>query len=108
MDSGPLYPLRFAPIFKSMLWGGRRLAELLPGAPGGVPLGEAWVLSDQGDSLSVVAEGPLRGRTLRELLASAGERLLGRPVPPGGRFPLLCKFLDARDNLSVQVHPCDV
>lgn len=102
----PLYPLRFVPIFKSMLWGGRRLAELLPGAPADGPLGEAWVLSDHGDSPSAVADGPLRGRKLRELLAVAGERLMGGA---GHRqFPLLCKFLDARDNLSVQVHPCDV
>jgi mannose-6-phosphate isomerase len=108
MDDVPLYPLRFDPIFRPMIWGGRRLAELLPGAPrDGQPIGEAWVLSDQGDSSSVVSEGPLRGRTLRELMERAGTRLLGRIVPRTGRFPLLLKFLDARANLSVQVHPDD-
>jgi mannose-6-phosphate isomerase len=108
MDDVRLYPLRFDPIFRPMIWGGRRLAEFLPGAPESEqPIGEAWVLSDQGDSASVVTEGPLRGRTLRELMGRAGARLLGRSIPRNGRFPLLLKFLDARANLSVQVHPND-
>jgi mannose-6-phosphate isomerase len=104
-----LYPLPFAPLFKSMLWGGRRLAEFLPGAPGDGPLGEAWVLSDVRDHHSPVADGPHRGRTLRDLLAHPDGlgAILGDRRTDDGRFPLLLKFIDARDHLSVQVHPDD-
>lgn len=101
----PLYPLRFEPIYKSALWGGRRLGELLEQPlPGDDPIGEAWVLSDQGHNCSRIAEGPLQGRTLRELLESDADRILGRDE---NRFPLLLKFIDARQALSVQVHPDD-
>ena len=64
----PLYPLRFAPIFKPAIWGGRKLADMFAGAPADGPTGEAWVLSDQGDNVSVVVDGPLRGTTLRQLM----------------------------------------
>jgi len=108
MDDVSLYPLRFEPIFKPTLWGGRRLAEVLRRPlPGSDPIGEAWVLSDQGDQPSRVAAGPFRGQTLRQLLEQAAPRLLGPHFPAGSRFPLLLKFLDARDTLSVQVHPDD-
>ncbi|MCS6850597.1 MAG: class I mannose-6-phosphate isomerase [Gemmataceae bacterium] len=101
----PLYPLRFEPIFKPNLWGGRQLGQLLGRPlPDDGPYGEAWVLSDQDGSLSRIAEGPLRGQTLRQLLADVGERLLGRRET---RFPLLLKLIDAREALSVQVHPDD-
>ena len=102
-----LYPLRFEPIFKTALWGGARLRPFLGAPDANEPTGEAWVLSDQGDSLSVVADGPLRGATLRDLMEQIPQRLLGRPPEAHGRFPLLCKFLDARQPLSVQVHPND-
>lgn len=106
MQDVPLYPLRFEPIFKPTIWGGRRLGELLRRPlPGTDPVGEAWVLSDQGELPSRVAEGPLQGHTLRQLMERIGPRLLGRHA--GDRFPLLLKFLDARDTLSVQVHPHD-
>ncbi|MFN4259240.1 MAG: type I phosphomannose isomerase catalytic subunit [Gemmataceae bacterium] len=109
MSQQPLYPLRFEPIFKSALWGGQRLAEWFgPDVAGGDQVAEAWVLSDQGENLSRVAEGPLRGRTLRELLDQTPERILGRSaLTPARRFPLLLKFIDARQVLSVQVHPHD-
>ena len=102
----PLYPLAFDTIFKSALWGGRRLAAFFPTAPSDGPLSEAWVLSDQGESISRVANGPLARTTLRELQRTRGRELLGRA---GDRteFPLLLKFIDARDHLSVQVHPDD-
>lgn len=107
MEIPPLYPLRFAPIFKSALWGGRRLADFVRGAqPPAGPVGEAWVLSDHGRQVSVVADGPLAGTPLRDLLTRSASRLIGRPAPRLG-FPLLLKFLDARDDLSVQVHPDD-
>src|SRR5271165_4177412 len=106
MEDVPLYPLRFEPIFMPRLWGGRRLGEMLRRPlPGTDPVGEAWVLSDQGELPSRVADGPLRGHTLRQLMERIAPRVLGRRA--GDRFPLLLKFLDARDTLSVQVHPDD-
>lgn len=104
----PLYPLRFEPICKSALWGGQRLSDWFgPGTSPDAPLAEAWVLSDQGENLSRVGEGPLKGQTLRQLIEQAGHRLLGRANQPGRRFPLLLKFIDAQQSLSVQVHPAD-
>src|SRR5437868_6541616 len=100
-----LYPLRFVPIFKDYLWGGRRLADWLPGAPADGPVAEAWLVSDEEAHPSVVADGPLRGLSLRHLTARFGGRVFGRPA--NGRFPLLLKFLDAKSALSVQVHPTD-
>ena len=103
----PAYPLRFAPIFKSMLWGGRRLPELLRATAAAGPIGEAWVLSDVEGQESTVRNGPLAGRTLRDVIAADPAAIFGRHVPPDGRFPLLLKFIDARQELSVQVHPND-
>ena len=104
-----LPPLTFEPIFKSMLWGGRRLPGFLGRpAPTPDPVGEAWVLSDVDGSLSTVAAGPFAGRTLRSLIAEFPRELFGVAVPADGRFPLLLKFIDAKQELSVQVHPCDV
>ncbi len=104
----PLYPLRFEPIYQYRLWGGRRLADVLTAPlPGDGPIGEAWLLSDRDDHPSVVANGPLKGQTIGQLLAQSPERLLGKLAPRFRRFPLLLKFLDARDTLSVQVHPSD-
>jgi mannose-6-phosphate isomerase len=108
MSRPALYPLRFEPIFKSMLWGGRRLPGFLNRPhPTSDPIGEAWVLSDVDGHSSRVAEGPLAGATLRELLAADAARVLGKSRPVNGRFPLLLKFIDARQELSVQVHPND-
>lgn len=103
-----LYPLTFEPLFKNMLWGGRRLPAFLGRpAPHDDPIGEAWVLSDVEGNASVVANGPLAGRTLRELIAERRVDILGTADAPDGRFPLLLKFIDARQELSVQVHPDD-
>jgi mannose-6-phosphate isomerase len=108
MTRPDLYPLRFEPIFKHNLWGGRRLpAFLRRQAPSADPVGEAWVLSDVDGSLSTVADGPLAGVTLREILAADPRRVLGDAPAPNGRFPLLLKYIDARQELSVQVHPND-
>jgi mannose-6-phosphate isomerase len=108
MTRPALYPLRFEPIFKSMLWGGRRLPAFLNRPhPADEPVGEAWVLSDVDGSPSRVADGLLAGATLRELLAIHPEGVLGPAGPANGRFPLLLKFIDARQELSVQVHPND-
>jgi mannose-6-phosphate isomerase len=108
MSQTRLYPLRFEPIYQYRLWGGRRLASLLSASlPGSGPIGEAWLLSDRSDHPSVVTNGPLQGRTLGQLLEQWPKQLLGKLSGRFRRFPLLLKFLDVLDTLSVQVHPAD-
>ena len=108
MSPIPLYPLRFEPIYQYRLWGGRRLAELLSAPlPSDGPIGEAWVLSDRDDHQSLVANGPLKGQTIGRLMEQYRAQLMGKLAPRFRRFPLLLKFLDAREMLSVQVHPSD-
>lgn len=107
----PLYPLRFAPILRERVWGGRRLAAFGKDLPSSGSIGESWEVSDLAssvaeDAVSFIANGPWRGRTLHEVLLDQPEELLGRTArSQHGRFPLLIKFLDASENLSVQVHP---
>ncbi len=108
MDRIPLYPMRFEPIYQYRLWGGRRLADLLTAPlPDDEPIGEAWVLSDRADHPSIVSNGLLKGRTIRQLLEQAPEQFLGKLAAHYTRFPLLLKFLDVKKRLSVQVHPSD-
>jgi len=108
MNQMSLYPLRFEPIFQYRLWGGRRLESFLSAPlPGDGPIGEAWLLSDRDDHPSRVAEGPLKGRTIGQIFQQWPEQLLGKLARQFQRFPLLLKFLDVRDALSVQVHPSD-
>ena len=103
-----LPPLRLEPIFKSMLWGGARLpAFVRRPVPHADPIGEAWMLSDVDGDLSVIAGGPHAGRTLREMIAAYPAEIFGAAIPADRRFPLLLKFLDAKRELSVQVHPND-
>ena len=102
-----LYPLRFQPRFKERIWGGRVL-ETRYGKPlpPDVPIGESWEIADRPDDESVIANGPLAGRTLRWLMEQDATAVLGDArAGPGNRFPLLCKILDAREKLSLQVHP---
>ena len=108
MESMPLYPLRFEPIYQYRLWGGRRLSSLLAAPlPGDGPIGEAWLLSDRDDHQSQVANGPLKGQTIGKLMEEFRGQLMGKLAPRYRRFPLLLKFLDAQELLSVQVHPSD-
>src|SRR3984957_15085918 len=100
--------MRFEPIYQYRLWGGRRLGEFLAASlPGDDPIGEAWLLSDRDQYQSHVVDGPLKGWTIGQLVEQARERLLGKLAGRFRRFPLLLKFLDAREMLSVQVHPSD-
>ena len=102
------YPLKFVPVFKEKPWGGRRLQELFgkPLPPGRI--GESWEVSAHPEGPGIAAEGPLGGRPLAELAREYPEELLGsRIAERWDRFPLLIKFLDANDILSVQVHPDD-
>ncbi len=102
----PVHPLKFEPIYQRRIWGGRKLAEVFGRElPPGEPIGESWEIADLENGQSVVAEGPSRGRTLGQLVQEWGADLLGRASLFEGRFPLLIKYLDAREHLSVQVHP---
>src|SRR5262245_37703080 len=98
MPAPLLYPLKFVPILRRLIWGGRRLGTLL-----GKPIGEfgdyaeSWEISDYKDAVSLVAEGPLAGTTLRELVRGRGGELLGPRLANAGQFPLLVKFIDARE-----------
>ncbi len=99
------YPLLFNPILKEKVWGGRNLETLLgKKLTPGEKIGESWEISDHGNDISVVKNGPLLGKNLRELL---GGPLLGRHLATERPFPLLIKFLDACDRVSIQVHPSD-
>lgn len=99
-------PLIFDPIYKHRIWGGERIFTYFGRQRVGTDLiGESWELADLEEDQSRVAAGPARGKTLGELVRDWGLRLMGRVELFQGRFPLLIKFLDARDTLSVQVHP---
>ncbi len=113
-----LYPLRFRPIFQRYIWGGRRLNTLLGKPTGEADCAESWEIVDHDQAESVVAEGFLKDSTLKSLLQRFGPDILGEPVYANinspsvpdylrMRFPLLFKFLDANQSLSVQVHPDD-
>ena len=102
-----LYPLTFQPIFKDRVWGGRELERLYgKSLPAGSPIGESWEISDRPGDASVVVNGPLAGKNLSWLMDNHAAEILGDARPAAeGRFPLLCKILDAREKLSLQVHP---
>jgi mannose-6-phosphate isomerase len=103
-----LHPLRFEPIFKRLIWGGRKLASVLRKPIGeGSEYAESWEISDHRADVSRVAEGPFAGATLRDLIGRHGEDLLGPAIGVREQFPLLIKFIDAQRDLSVQVHPDD-
>lgn len=104
-----MYPLKFEDILRPIIWGGeeisrfKQLPEIHPG------VGESWEISQVGDRVSVVSEGADKGKNLTELIKRDGAALLGKHVAEryGEKFPLLIKFIDAHDNLSIQVHPND-
>jgi mannose-6-phosphate isomerase len=98
-------PLLFAPVYKVVLWGGRRFERWRGDLPEGA-VGESWELADHQSGMSVVASGPLAGTTLQTLTEKCGPELVGRGFR-GGAFPILIKLIDATDLLSVQVHPDD-
>ncbi len=101
-----LYPLTFAPAYKDYLWGGDRIPTLFNrDDPPGI-YAESWEVSDRPEGMSVVDQGPLAGRSLAALVAEYGEALVGRGRK-ADTFPLLIKIIDARQVLSIQVHPND-
>ncbi|MFZ4763795.1 MAG: type I phosphomannose isomerase catalytic subunit [Roseimicrobium sp.] len=99
-------PITFAPLYMPRVWGGRRLAEELgrTGLPDG-PIGESWELVDRDDAQSLVTHGAPIGTTLHQLWTEHRAEVFGQTAPDAPRFPLLAKVLDARETLSVQVHP---
>lgn len=108
MSKSALYPLKFDPIYQYRLWGGRRLANLLSKPlPPNEPVGEAWLLSDRDDQPSLVSNGLLSGYTITQLLQEFPTEMMGSRAQHFDRFPLLLKFLDCTEVLSVQVHPSD-
>ena len=112
-----LYPFKFKPRLVEKIWGGRKIETVLgKSLPPGVQVGESWELYDfppgvvEGSSgwvSSEISNGPLTGRTLHEIVTDFPRELLGdvKPIGPHAQFPILIKFLDAREDLSVQVHP---
>lgn len=105
-----LYPLKFTPICKDKIWGGNKLNELLNKKYPELPnCGESWEISGIQDEVSVVSNGFLKGNNLEELIEVYMGDLVGEKVYEkfGIEFPLLVKFIDANDNLSIQVHPND-
>ncbi|PCI07528.1 hypothetical protein COB72_10030 [bacterium] len=110
------YPIVFEPIIKAKVWGGRRLAEYGKHLSSDQPYGESWELADLaststsgggGDSAhSCIANGELEGKTIQDAITLWGQDLLGdAKLTAEGGFPLLVKYLDAREHLSIQVHP---
>lgn len=104
-----LYPFKFEPILKERLWGGTKLKEVL-----GKPItnditGESWELSTVEGDVSIIANGELKGTSLKDIIINEAEALLGKSVLQrfGKEFPILIKFIDAKQDLSIQLHPND-
>jgi mannose-6-phosphate isomerase len=105
MKNPQLYPLKFNPIYKHYLWGGKNLTKMGKQIAEDEIVAESWEIADHGEDVSIVRNGPLAGRSLRELIELFGQDLC--PESSNGRFPIIIKFLDANKRLSVQVHPDD-
>lgn len=104
-----LYPLKFHPILKERLWGGTKLKDVLNKSIESDITGESWELSGVTGDISIVENGELKGTSLQELIQQHGATLLGKSVVDrfGTDFPILIKFIDAKQDLSIQLHPND-
>lgn len=104
-----MYPLKFKPIFKSVIWGGNKICRFKQINDYRSTIGESWEISGMSGNASIVTNGYLKGKSLASLVRAYGERLVGKKVYEkyGKNFPLLVKFIDACEPLSVQVHPDD-
>jgi len=104
-----LYPIKFAPILKEKIWGGQKLKNLLNKASDLPNIGESWEISDVEGDTSIVSNGSLIGKSLKDLLETYKSDLLGEKNYKvfGNKFPLLIKFIDAKEDLSIQLHPND-
>lgn len=104
-----LYPLKFQPILKPMIWGGSDIAPFKKITTDNDNIGESWEISGVEGNVSIISNGELEGKALDSLLSEAKENLVGKKVynKYGDTFPLLIKFIDAKSDLSIQVHPDD-
>lgn len=104
-----LYPLQFEPILKDRIWGGTKLKTYLNKPIASEITGESWEISTVENDVSIIANGVFKGKSLNELINDFSEQVLGTKVFEqfGKQFPLLFKYLDAREDLSIQVHPND-
>ncbi|MBR5808866.1 MAG: class I mannose-6-phosphate isomerase [Clostridia bacterium] len=102
-----LSPVKLTPAFKDYLWGGTKLKEKYNKKSDLEIVAESWEMSCHKDGQSVVATGEYSGKTLSEYVEILGKELLGKKAEKFSYFPLLIKFIDAKDNLSIQVHPAD-
>lgn len=104
-----LYPLKFQPILKDKIWGGQKLNQILNKQSDLPNIGESWEISDVEGDTSVVINGLLQGQTLKQLVQTYKEALVGQKNFEvfGEKFPLLIKFIDAKEDLSIQLHPND-
>ncbi|RKS01945.1 type I phosphomannose isomerase catalytic subunit [Flavobacterium sp. 102] len=104
-----LYPLKFEPILKERIWGGTKLKSYLNKPITSEITGESWEISTVENDVSIVANGKFKGKSLNELIADYPMEILGTKVYQafGKQFPLLFKYLDAREDLSIQLHPND-
>ncbi len=103
------YPLKFKPILKEKIWGGEKLKDLLNKESDRNNIGESWEISTVENDVSVVINGKWKGKSLEELIEMFGDHLLGKKVYQefGNQFPLLIKYIDAKEALSIQLHPND-
>ncbi|NLM10981.1 MAG: class I mannose-6-phosphate isomerase [Clostridiaceae bacterium] len=101
-----LYPLKFHPVYKDYIWGGRNLSKFGKQLPEG-KVAESWELACHPDGMSIVKNGIYEGRTLKSMVEEFGGKIIGDLVKNDAGFPLLIKLIDANDKLSVQVHPDD-
>jgi mannose-6-phosphate isomerase len=98
--------LRFQPLYQERVWGGRALESTLGRTlPAGYSIGESWEIVDRTEAQSIVEGGALNGQSLRSVLLKHGPEIMGRNWPAGKPFPILVKWLDCRERLSLQVHP---
>src|SRR5690554_2671854 len=104
-----LYPLKFKPILKSIIWGGSDISKFKNIEPIQEGIGESWEISGVPGDISIIENGALAGISLKTILSEKREKLVGSEVYHkfGNKFPLLIKFIDAQDDLSIQVHPDD-
>ena len=103
------YPIKFEPILKEKIWGGAKLSKLLNKDSDKENIGESWEISDFEEDISLVSNGFLKGRSLHDLVSEYKDELVGEKVYQqfGDQFPLLIKYIDAKDVLSIQLHPND-
>lgn len=104
-----LYPLKFTPILKDKIWGGNKLATVLHKKSNSHQLGESWEISDVEGDTSIISNGKYEGKSLKWLLEHSAQDVLGAKNAEifGTKFPLLIKFIDAKEDLSIQLHPND-